>query len=437
MMMRRGLLTLLLSLTASLSARAQAPDPAISTLVEGISAERLDTIIRALAGFGTRHTLSSTDSPTRGIGAARQWILDRFRASSPRLEVSFDTYQVAQQGRITRDVELRNVMAVLPGRSARRIYVSGHYDTVARPEAGSTFDWAQGDLPAPGANDDGSGTELVRELARAFANSGLTFDATLVFIAFAGEEQGLVGAGLHAARMAADSVVIDALFNNDIVGGTGAGDGRTDTRAVRVFSDGPEDGVSRQLARTVREVAARYVPGHEVRLVARLDRFGRGGDHTPFAQRGFPAIRFTETHENYARQHTVADTPDGVDPEYLRRNAMVNASAVAELALAPAAPVVSAPRRGPMLGRGESGYDASLRWMPVEGAVGYRVVWRRAWTRDWEFSREVRGATELLLPNVSIDDYVFGVASIGANGHQSIVSAYVTPGRGLVNIRTR
>lgn len=437
MMIRRGPLALLLALAAPASAWGQTPDPAISALVEGISAERLDTIIRTLAGFGTRHTLSSTDSPTRGIGAARQWILDRFQASSPRLQVSFDTYQVAQQGRITRDVELRNVMAILPGRSPRRIYVSGHYDTVARPEEGNTFDWSQGDLPAPGANDDGSGTALVLELARVFANSGLTFDATLVFIAFAGEEQGLVGAGLHAARMEADSAVIAAVFNNDIVGGKGAGDGRTDTRAVRVFSDGPEDGVSRQLARTIREIAARYVPGHEVRLVARLDRFGRGGDHTPFAQRGYPAIRFTETHENYSRQHTVADTPEGVDPEYLRRNAMVNAAAVAELALAPAAPVVFAARRGPMLGRGQTGYDASLRWMPVDGAAGYRVVWRRAWNRDWEFSREVRGATELLLPNVSIDDYVFGVAAIGPNGHQSIVSAYVTPGRRPVNIRTR
>lgn len=418
-------------------AAAQTPDPAIARLIDSISPARLEATVRRLAAFGTRHLLSRTDSPMQGIGAARQWIFDEFTKASPRLQVAFDTYQVAAQGpRIGRDVELRNVMAVLPGRSARRIYVSGHYDTVARPADGSTFDWANGDLPAPGANDDGSGTALVLELARVFAQSGMTFDATLVFIAFAGEEEGLIGATLHASKAVRDSLDIEAVFNNDIVGGGIGGDGRSATNAVRLFSDGPEDSPSRALARYIRDAAARYLPSHTVVPVARLDRFGRGGDHTPFHQRGFAAVRFTETHENYSRQHTVNDTPDGVDPEYLARNARVNAAAMASLALAPAAPVVTSGRGGPTLGRGRSGYDAALRWQAVAGAVAYRVVWRTAWTPDWEHTMVVTG-TELTLPETSIDDYVFGVAAIGPNGHESLVAAYVNPSRGPVEIKTR
>jgi len=431
-------------LAASLLLPASAPaappedvDPRIGSLLAAISEERLTAILRRLEGFETRHTLSATDSPTRGIGAARQWIFEELRRTSPRLEVSFDTYQVAQQGeRIVRDVELRNVVAVLPGRSPRRIYVSGHYDTVARPPGGA-FDWTKADNRAPGVDDDGSGTALVLELARVFAESGIEFEATLVFVAFAGEEQGLVGASLHARRAAESGTRIDAVLNNDIVGGDHGGHGAIDSRSVRVFSEGPEDSPSRQLARAIKRQAARYVPSHEVRLVARHDRFGRGGDHTPFNQRGYAAVRFTESAENLGHQHTADDTFEGVSPAYLARNARVNAAALAVLGLAPPAPKVTDERGRPRLDREPSGYDARLRWDKSPGAAAYRVFWREAWSPDWQHERTVPDSTELVLPDVSIDDFVFGVAALDAAGHESLVSAYVNPSRPEADIKTR
>jgi len=424
-----GLLFLSVSLLVG-PLSSQQVDPRITALIDSISPDRLAATVRSLEEFETRNTLSDTVSATRGIGAARRWIHQQFRQAGPRLQVSFDNYTVPPAGRITREVELRNVMAVLPGRSPRRIYVSGHYDTVVLRRADRLTDRRPDvvdNQPAPGANDDGSGTALVIELARVFAQSGIEFDATLVFIAFAGEEQGLVGARHHATKAAGEKWVIDAVLNNDIVGGVTAGNGRTDSRAVRVFSEGPEDSPSRQLARYIRDVAARYVPSQTVRLVARHDRFGRGGDHTAFNQQGFTGVRFSEAAENYSRQHTVEDTFAGVDPAYLARNARVNAAAMASLALAPAAPVVRG-ERGPTISRGRSGYDATLRWRPSQGTTAYRVVWREAWTPEWQFSRIVSDTTAAM-PDVSIDDYVFGVAAIGPGGHESLVAAYVLPPR--------
>jgi peptidase M28-like protein len=396
--------------------------------------------------FRTRNSLSSTNSATTGIGAARQWILNEMKGYSPptRLQVSFDGHRIPPGGRITREVELVNVMAVLPGRSPRRVYVSGHYDTVVlRPASEDSAAAKTGDNPAPGANDDGSGTALTMELARVFAQSGLEFDATIVFIALAGEEQGLIGARAHAQKARADSVRIDAVFNNDITGNSQGGNGTIDGATVRVFSEGPEDSPSRHLARYIRWHAALYVPGHVVRLIAREDRFGRGGDHTAFNQNGFPGVRISESKENYDRQHTVRDTPDGVDPRYLAQNARVNAAGVAAMALAPAQPVVLGRGGGaggagggggggggaPMLDRGESRYDARLRWEPSRGAVGYRVFWREAWGPDWEHERYVGNVTDVVLPNISIDEYVFGVAAVGPGGHESLVSPYVRPPR--------
>ena len=419
--------------------RAQAAtdlDPRIAGLLTQVTEERLAATLRTLAGFQTRHTLSS-EAPGRGIAAASRWMFEELQRASPRLQVAFDTYQVPKQGeRVTRDVELRNVVAVLPGRSARRLYVSGHYDTVAR-QPGGAFDWMKPDNDAPGANDDGSGTALTLELARAFAQSGLTFDATLVFAAFAGEEQGLVGAKLHAQKAAAEKVRIDGVLNNDIVGGVQGGDGTVDSATVRVFAEGPEDSPSRQLARAVRRQAARYVPGHAVRLIARHDRFGRGGDHTAFNQHGYPGVRFTESKENYARQHTAEDTLDGVSPSYLARNARINAAALAVLALAPAAPGVDDERGRPLLDRQPSGYDARLRWTAAPGAAGYRVFWRDGWSPDWQHKLTVGPVTEVVLPGLSIDDHVFGVAALGPGGHESLVAAYVNPPRREERIRTR
>jgi hypothetical protein len=462
---------LVLGLTAPAAAQPGADvDPRVAGLVAAVSAERLAALVKALQGFETRHTLSSAGTEGRGIAAAADWIAGELRRASPRLQVSFDTYDVPAQGqRVVRDVTLRNVMAVLPGRSPRRIYVSAHYDSLARrprpatsaapegaqparpPEAGASpaaasdrsgpsggdFDWGDADGFAPGANDDGSGTAVVMELARVFAQSGVEFDATLVFIAFAGEEQGLVGAKLHAQRAEAERLVIDAVYNNDIVGNAVGGQGRIDSGSVRVFSEGPEDSPSRQLARFIRRQAARYVPGHVVRLVARHDRFGRGGDHTAFNQHGYAAVRVTEANENYARQHTVEDTADGVSPAYLAQNARVNAAAMAVQALAPPSPRVNDERGRPMLDREPSGYDARLRWAASPGAVAYRVFWREAWTPDWQHEMVVGHVTEAVLPGVSIDDYVFGVAAIGPDGHESVVAAYVNPPRTEFTIRTR
>jgi hypothetical protein len=421
-------------------------DPAIAAILARISVERLTATLKALERFETRHTLSETTSTTRGIGAARQWILEQLR-ENPKLHVSFDTYHVPKQGqRITRDVELRNVMAVLPGRTARRLYVTAHYDTVARiVPAGSPpsvdgvptgeFDWTRGDNLAPGVNDDGSGTALTMELARVFAASGLEFDATLVFMLVAGEEQGLIGSKLHAQRLTAEHVTVDAVLNNDIIGNPTSGNGLVDAETVRVFSESPEDSPSRQLARYVARQAARYVPSHRVSLVMRHDRFGRGSDHTSFNQHGFAAVRITESNENYRRQHSVEDTFDGVSPVYLARNARVNAAALAGLALAPPAPDVAGDR-GPTIGRGDSGYDAELRWQPSPGAAGYRLYWRSAWALDWQHEMKVGSVSQFTLADVSIDDHVFGVAAIGPRGHESLVTVYVSPPRRPVEILT-
>src|SRR5262249_1612570 len=223
------------------------PDPRIARLLEAVSEERLAQTIRSLAGFGTRHTFSAAETPGRGIGAARQWISDEL-AKIPRLQVSFDTYAVPKQGeRLPRDVELRNVVALLPGHSPRRGYVSGHYDSVAGPKGGAAFEWSPGDRPAPGAHDDGAAPAPTTRLGRLFAESGLEFDATLAFVAFAGEEEALVGSSLHARKAAAEKIRIDAVLNNDIIGNVTGGDGVVDSSSLRVFSEGPEDSPSRAL----------------------------------------------------------------------------------------------------------------------------------------------------------------------------------------------
>ncbi len=442
-MLRTFLVSFTLWAVVSPVAHAQATDldPRIQKLIAAVSEQRLERLLTKLSSFETRNTMATADAPTRPLVAARQWMFDELKNASPRLQVTFDTYQLPRQGqRILRDVELSNVMAVLPGKSARRIYISGHYDSLARsPRAAQeqSFDWLNADNRAPGANDDGSGTVLTMELARVFAGSGIEFDATLVFIAFAGEEQGLVGAKAHAQKAAAEKAAIEAVLNNDMVGNSrGGANGAIDSESMRVFAEGPEDSPSRQIARFIQRWATRYYPSHQVRPIARHDRFGRGGDHTAFNQNGYAGVRLTESNENYARQHSVDDTVDGVDFTYLARNARVNVAAAAVLALAPPAPQVNGPR-GPLLGRQPSGYDARLRWDASPGAAGYRIFWRRAWAPDWEHELAVGNVTEHVLQNVSIDDYVFGVAAIGPRGHESLVSAYVNPPRADERVITR
>ena len=428
-------------------------DPRIAQLVASVSQARLQATATTLAGFGTRSTLSDTVSTTRGIGAARRWIYDEFTRMNPRLQVSYDRHMLAQQGRITREVELVNVVAVLPGKSTRRVYITGHYDTVnsRRPAGADATATAAGAAPgapsaplvrpavdhnadAPGANDDGSGTALTMELARVFAESGIAFDATLVFVAWAGEEQGLIGSMAHATALRTAKGVVEATFNNDIVGSSVGGNGIVDGESVKIYSLGPEDSPNRSLARYVQRVAGTYVPSHTIRLMAREDRFGRGSDHSSFTANDFPAIVFREANENYERQHSPDDKLEGMDFRYLAQNTRVNAAAAASVALAPPAPRVTTSGGSPTLGRGASGYDASLQWQPSAGAVAYRVYWRDAWSNDWQKSQVVGNVITLLLPNVSIDDYVFGVAAIGADGHESVISAYVSPVRKMTDV---
>jgi hypothetical protein len=424
-------------------------DPRIEQLVASVSEQRLRQLTTALVSFGTRETLSNPASATRGIGAARQWIFDELTRSSSKLQVSFDTHVIAPQGRITRQVELRNVMAVLPGRTPRRVYISGHYDSLnlgpgvqvglttaaagaQNPQARPDFNH---DADAPGANDDGSGTVLTMELARVFAESGIEFDATLVFMCWAGEEQGLIGSSAHAQALAAQKAVVVANFNNDIVGNVHGGNGVVDAESVRVYSVGPEDSMSRSLARYVERIATIYVPSHRIRLMAREDRFGRGSDHSSFTSSGYPAIVFREANENFAKQHTVDDTLDGVDFAYLAQTARVNAAGAASLALAPPAPTVTGERGQTLISRAPSGYDANLRWNASPGAVAYRIYWRDTWTNDWERRQTVANVTQLSLPNVSIDDFVFGVSAVGADGHESLISAYVSAVRQVPDVK--
>jgi hypothetical protein len=449
---------------------AQAPaasgelDPRIQKLIASISEERLKALLTRLSSFQTRNTLSDPNLPN-GLGAARQWILEEMAKSSSRLQVSFDTHMIPAGGRIPEPTELRNIIAVLPGKSPRRIYVSGHYDSLnlgqrgqaglntgggaagagrgaagagtpaqgagrgaapgtpaqGAPAAGRGGQRADPNVIAPGANDDGSGTVLSMELARVFAESGIEFEATLVFMTVAGEEQGLIGSRAHAARMKEQKVPVQALFNNDIVGNSTGGNGIVDGATIRVYSEGPEDSPSRSLANFAKRIAERYVPSHEIRLMARHDRFGRGGDHSGFNAEGFAAIGFRESRENYSKQHNANDTIDGVSFPYLAQNARANAAGMAVLALAPPPPEV----RPNMLNRQPTGYDARLRWTASPGAAGYRIFWRNAWAPDWEHELYVGNVTEFVLPNKNIDDHVFGVAAVGAGGHESTISAYV------------
>jgi hypothetical protein len=235
----------------------------------------------------------------------------------------------------------------------------------------------------------------------------------------------LIGAREEARAARAVGVPVQAVFNNDIVGNSTGGDGIVDSATIRIYSEGPEDSSSRSLAMFTRRMAARYVPSHRVRLMARRDRFGRGGDHTAWNLEGFPAIGFRESRENYAKQHNANDTIDGVSFPYLAQNARVNAAAMAVLALAPPPPVVYNERGAPTLDRRPSGYDAHLQWVASPGAAGYRIFWREAWSPDWQHELYVGNVMEYVMPHANVDDWVFGVAAVDADGHESTVSAYV------------
>ncbi|HEX4594803.1 MAG TPA: M28 family peptidase, partial [Bryobacteraceae bacterium] len=314
--MRLTVPLLALSLIPCAHAQMKSVNPTVQKIVGSVSEERITEILKKLESFQTRGIFSEQDNPTRGIGAARRWILEQFKSYSPRLQVSFDTYRVKKgKGRIIQDVDLYNVVAVLPGKlnPERQFILSGHYDSLAMlrraPDGSTALPVTEGSAPPPfdlsmlapvepGVTDDGSGTAAVMELARIM--SQYEFEKTIVFVAFAGEEMGLVGSSLYARKARKENQIIDGVLNNDIIGSDVSGNGRFDNSTISVYSEDPADSSSRQLARYVKDVAERYLPSVNIDLVFRADRMGRGGDHTPFNLEGYPAVRVTTPNENYA-----------------------------------------------------------------------------------------------------------------------------------------
>lgn len=420
-----------------------ARDPKIEKILSEISTSRIRSHIEHLAAFGTRHTLSDTTSHTRGIGAARRWIKSEFErisaANGGRLKVEFQSYMQEPMRRVPRTVEVVNVVATLPGKqpeSVDRMYVvGGHYDSRA-----SESDDAEAD--APGANDDASGTAAVLELAEVM--SKYEFDATIVFVAFAGEEQALLGSGNMARLSREANRQIAGMITNDIIGNTEGQGGRRDNRTLRVFSEGipkldsdlakrlrqvagENDSPSRQLARYIDETATLYTPEFDVRPVFRTDRYLRGGDHLPFLEQGYPAVRFTEPSENFTRQHqnvrqedgvAYGDVVDRVDFEYVAAVARVNASVLASLASAPPAPLWTT------LDTSKLENDTTVVWDAVVASdlAGYEVVWRDTTAPFWERSLFVGNVTRWTFKELSKDVLHFGVRSIDKEGHRSPVT---------------
>jgi Zn-dependent M28 family amino/carboxypeptidase len=424
-------------------------NPRIHEIVGAVQPARIESDVRALAGFGTRHTLSDTVSATRGIGAARRWIYDEFQRISREcggcLEVSYVSEIVPgnPQSRIPVDTRVVNVVAIQRGQTdpGRYVIVQGHYDSRVTDVMNATAD-------APGANDDASGTSAAIEAARVLSKH--RFDASIVYAALAGEEQGLNGAQIFVRHAQANNWRIAGVLNNDIVGNTRGIGGQASNTVMRVFSPGiPTDAPAaelrrflysggeldvsaRQLARYVDRTADRYVPELDVEVIYRLDRFGRGGDHTPFFQAGYPAVRLTEMYEDYTRQHqdlrtengiVYGDTPDRVDYAYTGKITALNAAALASLAWAPAAP-------DSVTIRGALSANTTLRWQAVNAAdlAGYRVYWRDPTSPTWDYSRWVGNVTEATLEGVIIDNYFFGVAAVDRDGNESLV-VFPSPGR--------
>lgn len=418
----------------------QTLNPQVSEIISKVSSDRIAEIQQKLGSFGTRNIYSATDDPNHGIGAAREWIAAQFRSYSPRLEVSFDKHKLAKQGRAFKDVEIWNVVARLPGTSEpdEEVLVTAHYDSIhlvfkTGPDGRRELDpEATAEAPAPGVTDDGSGIAAEMELARIM--SQYHFRKTIVFIAFAAEEYGLFGSGLYAEDAVARHEKIEALFNNDIIGSDVSGNGASTNERVNVYSAEPNDSAPREVARYMKEISERYTPGFHIDLQFRHDRFGRGGDHSPFAAAGYGAIRITTPSENYANQHTATDTFANTAPAYTARVAQANAAAVAELALAPKPPSISTPHTlsfaASPIQRGPSGYDASLSWHsdPTEDDLaGYAIVMRKTTSPYWEKEILVGNVTKYIVPNVNIDELVFGVKAIDKAGDESLVTPYVAP----------
>jgi Peptidase family M28 len=415
----------------------------VDAMLNAIRAESIEARIRKLVSFHTRHTLSRTDSDTEGIGAARRWIKSELdacsRAAGGRLQVALDSFIQQPARRVPQSVEIVNVVATLPGaraESAKRIYVvSGHYDSMP----GDVMDPKS---PAPGANDDASGVAALMEMACVMAFH--RYDATLVFMAVAGEEQGLLGSTHWAEEAKRKGLDIAGMISNDIIGSPTGPDGQRYDRRVRLFASGlpalinsksPElaeiarsggenDTPTHELGRFLKDAAERYVPGMTVDLIPRPDRFLRGSDHLPFLERGYAAVRFVEPVEDYRHQHQnvrlengvqIGDLPKFVDFEYIANVARVNAAGLATLALAPAVPREA----GIEVARLEN--DTTLRWRANEepDLAGYRIVWREVGAPTWRYSRDAGNVTRFTLAGVSKDNFIFGVVALDRDGNAS------------------
>ena len=408
-------------------------------IIENTDAERIKNDIKTLVNFGTRHTLSDTISSTRGIGAARRWLKNEFETISSNckncLDVFFqkDLVKKGTNGRITKDVEIVNVVAIQRGTEYpnRYIIMSGDIDSrVSDPN--------DHDSEAPGANDNASGLAGTLEAARVL--SQYTFKNSIIYVGLSGEEQGLFG-GIGLANFAKKkNWDIIGVLNNDMIGNIKGVDGVIDNRSFRIFSEpvpptetekqresrryygGEVDGISRQLARYIHKTVKTYMPEMNPMMVYRLDRFGRGGHHKPFCDAGYAGIRIMETHENYTQQHqdirtengiNYGDTFEHVDFNYAKKLTAVNAINLASLAWAP-----PAPSQVSIGGIVEP--SAKLKWKPVSGAAYYKVYWRDTTSPTWDYSKIV-SKNSSTLDGLVIDNYFFGVAAVGEDGFESQV----------------
>lgn len=416
-------------------------DQRIYEIIDKVSADSIEADIRKLAGFGTRNTFSDTVSDTRGIGAARRWIKSEFDYLSKNCGNCLDVFYqkdfvTTEDGeRIPHDAWVVNVVAVQKGTKYpnRYIIMSGDIDS----RASNTMDF---ETDAPGANDNASGMAGAMEAARVL--SQYEFESSVVYVGLSGEEQGLFGGKGLAEYAKENNWEIIGVLNNDMIGNIEGVDGVIDNRTFRIFSEpvppnetdrertmrrfygGEVDGISRQLARYVHKTTETYMPEMNPMMIYRLDRFGRGGHHRPFNDLGFAGIRIMEAHENYNRQHQDIRTEDGIEYgdvveavnfDYAEKLTAVNAINMASLAWAPPAP------KNVEIG-GIVEPSAKLRWDKVEGDIaGYKIYWRETTEAEWQYSRYVGNVNEFTLEGIVIDNYFFGVAAVGKDGHESVV----------------
>lgn len=444
-MINRFCLCLIIAAVVSLSVFAQQPknkpNPEIAKMVKEISAKNIEASIRKLVSFGTRNTLSEQDNPARGVGAARDWIYSEFQKISAEcggcLQVEKQTFLQPKANRVPEPTNLTNVYAVLKGATdPDRVYVvSGHYDSMCTSPTDAKCD-------APGANDDASGTAVSIELARVMSKR--KFDATIIFMTVPGEEQGLLGATYFAQQAVEKKMNIEGMFTNDIVGGVTSQKNSPNRKTVRVFSEGvpsnetdqqaetrrnvggENDSAPRQLARFIKEQSGRYLKNFRVWMIYRRDRYLRGGDHRPFLEKGFTAVRITEADEDYTHQHQnvrtengvfYGDTPEFVDFEYTANVARVNMIALASLAAAPAKPknvgIVTARLTN----------DTELKWDANTDTdiAGYEIVWRDTTSPVWTNSMYVGNVTTHVVKGMSKDNFFFGVRAVDKDGNRSPV----------------